>query len=389
MAHATLSPSSADRWVTCPGSVRLSEGRPDDSSPYADEGTAAHEVAARCLTANVDAATLVGATTENGVGVTSDMAAHVQTYVDFVRALVASVGHSLKFVETPLPIGDITGEVGAQGTADVVILAATELIVVDLKFGRGVVVEARDNPQLQLYALGALQEFGLLGDFRTVRMVIHQPRLGAVSEWVQTVEELEHFASRVETAAAATRAPDAPLTPGEKACRFCKAKATCPALRAEVEAMLEHSPLGPATDTEVLATAMAKVDLVEGWVKAVRAEANSRLLAGLPVPGFKLVQGKRGARAWADPGQAEQMLKSFRLKVEEMYDLSLISPTSAEKLAKAGALGPRQWAKAQALIAQPEGRPSVAPDSDKRPALVMSSVASDFDDMTQPDRLAA
>jgi hypothetical protein len=129
---------------------------------------------------------------------------------------------------------------------------------------------------------------------------------------------------------------------------------------------------------------MSKADLIEGWLKAIRAEVESRLLAGESVQGYKIVQGKRGNRAWADKAEAEALLKSMRLKVEEMFDLTLISPTSAEKLAKAAVIGPRQWPKVQALITQPEGNPSVAPESDKRPALVMSAVANDFDDMTTP-----
>ena len=385
--HALLSPSSAARWMCCPGSVALTKDLPDTSSDFADEGTVAYEVAARCLQGGVDAASHIGwEITVNGKSwkVDAEMARFVQTYVDYVRGVVSATGGEL-LVEQRLPIGFLTGEDDAHGTSDVVILAPGELIVVDLKYGRGVAVDAEENPQLQIYALAAMDEFSLVHDFSQVRMVIHQPRLGAVSEWVQTVADLDDFAMEVREAAAITRAPNALLNPTEKGCKFCKAKATCPALREEVEELLTGVRAGPDTAAEMLSTALAKADLVEGWLKAVRAEVEARLLAGQPIPGFKLVQGKKGARDWSDKAQAEQLLKTFRLKVEEMYDLKLISPTSAEKLAKAEVIGPRQWSKAQALITQAEGRPSVAPESDKRPALVMSAVASDFEDVTATD----
>ena len=110
----------------------------------------------------------------------------------------------------------------------------------------------------------------------------------------------------------------------------------------------------------------------------MRAEVERRLLAGDAVPGFKVVQGKRGNRAWGNAAEAEEMLKGMRLKVEEMYDLKLISPTSAEKLVKAEVIGPRQWTKVKALITQSDGKPSVAPVSDPRAALVLAAAVDDF-----------
>ena len=376
MAHAQLSPSSATRWMTCPGSVALTKDMLDTSSKYADEGTDAHELAALCLETNTDAVAYLGRVLTEGHTVDDDMARHVQSYVQYVRDLAE--GGAL-LVEQRLPIGNLTGEKDAHGTTDALIAHPDELTVADLKYGMGEPVQADNNPQLQIYALAALRQYELAYDFKTVRMVIHQPRLGAVSEWVQTVEELEAFAVRVAESAQYTEDPDAPLVPSTKGCRWCKAKATCPALRAEVDALFEVVPEAAPEDT--LATAMSKVDLVDAWSKAVRAETERRLLAGEPVNGFKLVQGRRGARAWGDKTEAEALLKKLRLKVDEMYDLSLISPTKAEKLHEAGTIGPRQWSKVVELVTQSDGKPSVAPESDKRPALVTSAV-SDFDDVT-------
>jgi hypothetical protein len=269
-------------------------------------------------------------------------------------------------------------------------------------------VDADENEQMMLYALGTLSEFGMLGDFERVVMVIHQPRLGHVSEWSCSVEDLMTFAGRAKTAAA--KCIDIidteivgieDLAPGEKQCRFCKAKATCPALRNEVADAVGLTPT-PATpdefsDMEVLtdslkpnaneddtawfAACMSKVDLIESWCKAVRAEAERRLLDGQDVPGFKLVEGRRGSRKWTNETEAEATLKSMRVKHDQMYDYSVISPTTAEKLAKAEVLGPRQWSALQSLITQADGKPSVAPASDKRPAIQLKPVEDDFADI--------
>lgn len=397
MAHAQLSPSSAERWITCPGSVALCRNLPDSSSSYADEGTAAHDLAAKCLESGKDAAEFIGQTVDKGFVVDSTMAGYVQQYVDFVRFVRDAEGSTL-LVEQRLPIEYITGEVGATGTSDAVVLGRTILTVGDLKYGMGVKVEAENNPQLRIYALAALREFSMVQDFTHVRMVIHQPRLNHVSEATMTVEELEAFGESAWNAAVETRKEGADLVPSDKGCKFCRAKATCPALREAVALTVRgaiESPMSvdefddltantPTTETtsDYLSVAMSKVDLIEGWCKAVRAEAERRLLAGETVNGYKLVQGRRGSRQWKDSALAEQTLKQMRVPHDRMFDYSLVSPTTADKLAKEGVIGPRQWPRVLELITQSEGKPSVAPLSDKRPAISLD-VSDAFSDLTQ------
>lgn len=418
--HArTFGASGFERLMLCPGSAVLTADAPRTSSSYSAEGTAIHNAAAKVLNGG-DWPLLGYKVSADGFDFpwTQDMQDCGQAYVDYVQGLS---GDSL-WVEQRVSFGASIGLPADAddgfGTADAIVAKGAELIVVDLKCGRGVEVEADNNPQLMLYGLGALEMLdGVAGDFDTLRPVIVQPRAGGVKEWVVTKTELLQWAATygVDTVTQVQRAlafDDAPwdefqglyLNPGEKQCRFCSAKATCPALRDEVVSTINGTVVTPATPDEFLEelsdadtkltvdsedgaewlpAALDKVDLIEDWCKAVRAEAERRLLAGEPVPGYKLVPGKKGARKWTDAAEVEKLFKdTFRLKVEEMYDLSLISPTSAEKLTKAKIIGPRQWAKVTALVTQADGKPHVAPLSDPRPAIEVKPVVEEFNDLT-------
>ncbi len=402
-SHALLSPSAAHRWLVCPGSVAMEAPLPNESSDFAREGTCAHIIAAMCLREGAAAADFIGPHEVDGqpIHFTAEMAEPVQCYIDIVRQYAD--GHEL-LVEQRVPIGHVTGETNAEGTSDAIVVTADgeEVIVIDLKFGRGVLVSAENNKQGQLYALGALELVMLLGySPKRVRIVIHQPRVStAPSEWDCTVAELRKFAEHAKERA--THAlnvlrgehPEAVihhLRPGEEQCRFCKAKAICPKLAqhaldtvagdfVDVSDIKLGDPIGQvaASDNERIATLLPHLDLIEDWCSAVRKHAHAELLAGNEVPGYKLVLGKRGSRAWTSEDEAEAALKSMRLKADEMYTFKVISPTSAEKLLAKES--PRRWAKLQPLITQAEGKPAVAPVNDPRPAHVVAPVVEDFED---------
>lgn len=409
--HARLSPSSAHRWLACPGSVKRCEGLPDSSSAYADEGTAAHFLASETLESTGSAQDQLGmhiavfdegpvwvaGPTLEGVRVfevDQDMVDHVSLYVDFVRR---QAGAGSLYVEHPVPLTHLTGEPDAFGSVDALIVTRDgELQVHDLKYGQGKRVSAENNEQLMIYALGALHDLELVEDIRSVRVFIHQVRIrNEPSEWSPTSEELDDLKRRIAYAALEADSPAPAIKPGEEQCTFCRAAGSCPELMtnvADIVAMdfddLDPDEMTPVADlgNDELSRSMDAAPLVETWLKAVRAEVARRLLSGESVPGYKLVRGKQGNRAWVNPKDAEAVLKSMRLKVEEMYDLSLISPTTAEKLAKPKGetkptIGPRQWAKLQDQITRPPGGLSVAEESDPRPAESAQASPDDFDNL--------
>lgn len=402
--HALMSPSKAHRWASCPGSVALSLGYPEDSSKYADEGTDAHGLAAYCLLSCKDAAAFEGRILPNGTVVDPDMVGFVQEYLDAVTGELTNGSELL--VETAYNIAFITGEEGAEGTADAVVLApathGSALHVFDLKYGKGVQVSAVDNLQLVMYAAAVYADVSLYADVTRVHLHIVQPRMGHHDVWSLSPEDLQvHVEQLARAAALATAAMQATdreetwerlyLHPGEDSCRWCRAKAACPALGKLSTQMVETNLDGlvdldatingiPSADSDQLGYWYTMLGAIEAWCTAVKTEAFRRAEEG-KLAGFKLVSGKRGARAWASPAEAEGVLKSMRLKVEEMYELKLISPTQAEKVLKTS---PRRWKRLQALITQAPGKPTMVPVSDPRPALPNGTaglINTDVDDL--------
>lgn len=379
----------------------MEQGKTEQTSEFAQWGTAAHSLAETCLTAQSPPAAYEGRIFA-GVEVDAEMVECVDTYIASVRQYAE--GNDL-MVEQRVPIGHLTGEADAEGTSDAIIITADgeELQVHDLKGGRGVRVDAEENDQGQIYALGALELVRLLGhEPKRVRIVIHQPRVSrAPSEWDCSVGDLMTFGTKVgERAfhALAVLNDENPaayihhLHPGEKQCKFCKAKAECPALAqhalntvagdfVDVTADVGAQLTGVVEQVQkfegvALADLLPHLDLIREWCDAVQKHAHAELLAGHDVPGYKLVQGKRGSRGWGDEAEAEAAMKAMRLKQDEMYNFKVISPTQAEKLLAKDS--PRRWVKLQALITQAEGKPSVVPITDARPAFI-TATANDFD----------
>lgn len=408
--HALISASASGRWLPCPGSIALSQGKPDNSSEAARWGTACHELSAWCLEGGItDAEAFRGRLIEvEGQTFTVDdkMIDCANVYIDVVFRLAETTGGQL-LVEQRVDYSAVVGVPESFGTADAIILAGTTIYVIDLKTGqRG--VDAKGNTQLKLYALGALEEFGLVADFENVvLMIVQPPKSHEPSSSEVTVEDLQTFgryaAKQAQKGAALIDVTDIDeimphLIAGDHChAYYCKARSTCPKLRGQVsEAVFaDFEALEPenvasgsntpvvVTDAEHLAQLLAQCDLIEGWCKEIRAAAFDWAMDGVEVPGFKLVQGRSGARAWTDETAAEAALKAMRLKQDEMYSQKLLSPTQIEKVLKDS---PRRWNKVVPLIGKSEGKPTLVPASDKREAIVVN-VADEFEAVSETDDL--
>lgn len=374
--HAELAPSAAHRWIRCPGSVPMSKGIGDTGSSYAAEGTWAHKLAevrldGREALTEEEIADLVGLTGETYD--TAAMEEPVRYYVDYVKGLGGDL-----FTEQRLSLAEITGEEGARGTADAVILRGSELVIADLKFGQGVKVDAVENPQLTIYAGAAVRTFAPMMDeeLAQIRLIIIQPRLDHVSEWTLTPAELEARLDTISKAAAEARREMAAgdtaewhLCPGLPQCRFCPARGRCRELARfalTAAGLPELKGTVPKLDTNMIGETLGKLDLIQSWIDGMRQVAEEELLKGHRIPGWKLVAGRAGPRKWGDKAAADRVLAEKGVPDSLRFTRELISPTQAEKLAKEGKITEEQWQAVQGEITRSEPKPAVVPESDPR-----------------------
>lgn len=334
MSHAKLSPSSAHRWMECPGSVALNAMAPRTDTKHSREGTFAHEVAEKALRKSCSAFDLIGMS--NGeFQCDKEMAEHVQTYLDVVNSLRRS-RRSLLTIESKVFHAEYSE---IFGTADAVLIDRGDFHVVDLKYGAGVLVDVRENAQLLTYAVCAMHTHVQVLD--TVTMHIVQPRHqfgGHVSETISARELIEWDEEVLRPAAQRVLDGDDELVPGSKQCNWCAVKATCPALNkkalAEAKDIFDAHPVEGADfnpelldDTE-LAKALQMFPLLEQWIKAVKEHAHKRASDGHEIPGYRLTP-KRGHRQWSDPEAAKLYLEM--MGVDPHVEAKLISPAQAEK----------------------------------------------------------
>lgn len=358
-AHARLSASAAHRWIPCPGSVSLSAAVPvPPSSAHAEEGTQAHEYAARIL---------MSETVELP---TDDLRQHVPVYVNFCRA--ESTPDSTVLVEMSLTEGLQHIDPHLGGTADFVRYCPDrkDLLVADFKYGRGVIVEAENNPQLMLYALGALYGFAR-HNVKTVTLAVIQPRAEGeepIKTWTAPVDVLIEFAADVKEAAARSREAIPTYNPGEKQCRWCPAKVICPALEQQTHALVasDFTALSPAPAPERLRQLLDMVPTVEARIKAIRDHAYAEIAHGRPVPGYKLV-AKRATRKWVDEEAAGKKL------VVELGGVAFEKPVLKSPAQVEKAVGKKEWAKYAGLAASVSSGYTLVNDSDPRPGVELIS----------------
>jgi len=354
--HALLSASSSERWLKCPGSVAACKGYTNVSSPSAEEGTLAHEMAEFHLLNDTNPE-------DNG-----EMGEYVQTYLDFVRSLPGD-----KFVERLVSFDDYAPD--AYGTADFISLDIPNktIYIVDFKYGKGHRVSAEDNTQMRLYALGALAEFSYF-EFEKVAMIICQPRLDHLDEWTVPVMELYKWGEYVKQRAELALSEDAPRIPGDSQCLWCLHKPVCPELLKLTEATLmaefdDLSPVTRLTDGQ-LRYVLDNAKLITSWLSAVEELVKTRLDNSEGFEGYKLVEG-RSSREWSNAEQAAIVL-SEAYGEDELFERSFISPAKAEKL-----VGKKNYGTISSLIVKKAGKPALVPASDPRPPLGIS--ADSFD----------
>lgn len=372
--HAKLGPSAAERWMTCPGSVVLSEGMPNKSSKFADEGTMAHALAELVLATGF--AFEIGAEFkyddhgEEKIGIaTQELADNVMVYVDYVRSLGGDPHYEQR----------VAVNEQVYGTADAVVWQpeSKSLHIVDLKYGAGVAVEVHGNLQLKIYALATLLTFKYPAS--TVTATIVQPRCphsdGPVrSATYDVVDLLDFHADLLDAIERVVLAKDSAskgyamgdyyLTPSEKGCRWCLASPKCPKLKSKAQELAKQAfNAGEAYDAKALAETLDYLPILEGWIKNVREFAYSEAEKGHEVPNWKLVE-KRATRKWRDEAGVAQHLFELNLDAEQIYEKKLITPAAAEKL-----LSKEARAELEELCVKESSGHTLVHESDKRPAI--------------------
>lgn len=339
-AHAAFGASNSKRRMACPGSMNAEARYPDTSSPYAELGTAAHELGEHCLLHGFKHADRMMGKTLNGHVVDDNMVAAVQVYLDFVRKIEAEEDPCLLRIEQRFSLEALGPPMPMFGTSDCTIYGkkSGNLWVIDYKHGQGVAVDAEDNPQLKYYALGAALKIADKAPINSVNVAIVQPRashpLGPIRLAHYTKEDILDFGVDLIDAAHAAVKPDAPLAAGDH-CKFCKAAGECSALRSNALAVAQDEfgsirPIDTLTPDQV-ASYMDRLPLLEEWMKSLRQHAFSLLETGKGLPGFKLVD-KRPTRKWKNEQEMLAWASQEGLEDDDIYERKMKSPSQIERI---------------------------------------------------------
>lgn len=383
-AHALLSASGASRWLGCTPSARLEEEYGEDKpSPYAEEGTLAHELAEAIIRRDIlmesDSHafdTELDRITENEK-FDPEMLDIVPIYTGYVSdefaASKASTPDAVLLIEQKVDLTQWIPE--AFGSCDAVIIADGVLKVIDLKYGKGVPVSALANKQLMLYGLGAYNRYSIMYDIHTVELHIVQPRIDNISTWSLSVEELLKWAEdEVKPKAKMAFNGEGELQAGDW-CKFCKVKARCRALyqkTVEVAKMDFQEP--PLLTDDEMAAVLASAPAIQEWLNSVLDYATDEAVTkGKTWSGFKLVEG-RSQRKWTDEKEVVQTLIANGYSEDEMYNMKLKGISEIEKL-----VGKKNFSSVLGgLVVKPQGKPTLVPESDKRPSIGTEDAINDF-----------
>lgn len=370
-AHALLSASSAARWLACPPSAVAAEAYPEQDTEFTREGTLAHEVAeivARGMDPDVLRADIEKAA--GGCDMTYEMVDCAEGYRDYCQELIRD-DNAMVLTEVRVDFSPWVPD--GFGTADRIIIQGDTMDVIDYKYGKGVAVSAVDNPQEKCYGLGALNDFGFIYDVKTVRLHIYQPRINNVSVDELSAEDLLAWGESIKPVAAQAAKGKGKYNAGAW-CKFCPHAGKCRELTKICSQYVETHGLRvkvPVLAPHEVAEILAMEPLVSLWLKRVKDQALSSMLSGAQVPGYKVVAG-RGSREWKDELEVSSAMQAAGYSVEDITETKLLSVAALEKF-----LGKKKAAELLPdLYVKKPGAPTVAPESDKRPAY---SVADDFD----------
>lgn len=386
-AHAILSASGSKRWLSCPPSATLEEQFPESQSDYAAEGTFAHTLAEHLLRGNLTTELKPSYYKKKLTEFQKDPL-YSQSMLEYIEQYKTIVGEKYLDLKKDYPDTFVMLEQRLDfsewvpdgfGTGDVVIISPGVIEIVDLKYGQGVPVSALGNPQMRLYALGAINEYNMLYDFDKVRMTIIQPRLDSISEDEITVQELlEWGESIVKPTAAMAIAGEGEYKSGDH-CQFCRAKAVCRKRAEDNLEMARYEFQNPNVLThDEIAVILGQAEALQKWAKDIQEYALDQAENhGVKFPGWKLVEG-RSNRKYTDKEAVAAKLKEEGYSSEVIYQPQEIwGITDMEKK-----IGKKLFADyLKDLVIKPAGKATLAKESDPRPEL--SSVASavkDFDD---------
>lgn len=399
--HAKLSASGAELWLNCPGSVHMAELFPETTSPAAEEGTLAHALAqtmienarAGSISPQISAEYMVERDNVNAfysvhkelAGSFDDMKKTLEPYVDYVIEEYETIrkkdAAAELMTEQHVDFSDIVP--GGFGTSDVVIIGDDTCEVIDLKYGKGVPISAIANPQIRLYTYGTMSAFDLSYDFSRVKMVIYQPRLDSVTSEELTADDLRAWGKAVIAPAAKRALSKNPKYNPGPWCKshFCPAAGSCKARAAkmhEFEDMIERRRKDDAVlSGDDMGRALSAAREYTAWAKDLENEALELALSGEVVTGWKVVESVAKRKYKSEEIVAATLVKAG-YDPALIYEKKLLGVTKMTQL-----MGKKEFHEVleePGLVFKPEGAPTLAPESDKRPAIVTNVTADDFDD---------
>jgi hypothetical protein len=377
MAHALLGPSSAARWIACPPSVRLCEQFEDVESEYAKEGSLAHEIAELKVRKLIDP----GLTSRKFTAAMKklkdkelyqeEMQGYTDEYVEFIQEQMYSY-ETTPHISVEQKVDFSQYVPGGFGTADCILISNNILHIIDFKYGKGVPVDAENNAQLLLYALGAYLTYEMIFPIEHIKMSIVQPRLNNICTWECRLDYLLEFAKIAQEKAAMALKGEGDFNCGEH-CKFCKAKAVCrERANANLELAKYEFKAADQLTLEEIGEILQKAKNLSSWVKDIEKYALAESLKGNEVPGWKAVNG-RGSRSFSNTDEAIKILKENGIAEELLYERKYLTLAQIEK-----EIGKKQFNSLVGnLVVMDVGKPTLVEASDKREAITNKIKAED------------